>query len=214
MQLDPAMRFAVATLVVYHDDNHNGQLDLVGPNDGPSADRILGAASDYDLFFLAQGRPAASQWLGIFPTATGFSLVHEPALRDPLPYDCDDVTADSVAARLCHMFDVGAPTAIDVHTSLDVTLSGEAPLQRFACNTFWGDHHYPDWEADASLGCFGNCPLDLPPAGAAVQCSGDGNAYVYQTCHDDAALCGTTICHFGHGARVAGSPPPIGWPCS
>jgi hypothetical protein len=223
--VDPAIRWAVATLIVYDDRNHNNMLDLVAPGLS-SPDRILGAASEYDLFFLAQGRFAPADQLGNYPTATGFSLVHEPAWRDPKPYDCDDVNGDQIYTYQCEQ-QQGAAGPLDLGTSsVQVTLTNSDPLQRYACQSFFGDHDYPDWLVDSAPSCFGTqCALDLPPAGLPrlcsgdVQpeylcCSGDGLAYAYKTnCTKRMELCGNNVCHFGHGARVATAPVPAGWPC-
>jgi hypothetical protein len=228
--VDRALRWAAGTLVVYEDRDHDGQLTLVPPGQS-SPDRILGAAADYDIFYLVQGRPADPTYLGFLPTATGFSLVHEPALRDPNPYDCDEVHAGYVYTELCHQFAVAgqAAQALPIDTRIVVPIadpaqpSDVAQLQSYACRSYWGGYHgFGDWELDPKQRCYGvlgvDCPFDTAaiPTDAAAKmhgCSDDNLAYAYTHCEPNAALCGTQICHFSHGALFVGEPVPAWWPC-
>jgi hypothetical protein len=221
--VDPAMQWAVGTLVVYSDENRNGQLDIVGPNDPPSPDRVLAATTDLDVWALLSGKPARSDFIGIFPTANGFSLVSGDSLREPQPGECGGFDANGHRSDLC-------PTIFPALTSLDpaalvehLTLSDDPRLQGFTCNAFWGPGEFPDWllsdghdvcDGGACRFCRGyQCPLDLPAPGIPVTCSTDKLAYVYKDCSDDLSLCGTRICHFGHGERQPTDAAPPGWPC-
>ncbi len=220
--VDPAMRWSVATLVVYQDDG-NGKLDVVGPNDPPSPDRVLAAATDFDVWSLSAGLPAPAAFIGIFPVATGFSLVAEPTQRDPLPGECGRFTSQGHFSDLCGPKTDSDPQLIDPSTFDEhLSLVDDAHLQGFTCNAFLGPAEFPDFDLDPTHVCDGGacrfcrgfqCPLDLPEAGDSVTCSPDKLSYVYKRCSDEPSLCGTTICHFGHGELQASDPVPAGWPC-
>jgi hypothetical protein len=220
LQLDPSMRWATATLVVYADDG-DGKLTIV-PS-GTSNDRVLAATSDLDLFLLAAGKPAPADLIGLFPVSSGFSLVRNPPPRDPLPGECGHFDSVGHFTDLCPNVDV-LPTAVDPAT-LDepLELVDSAHLQGYTCASFWGAAEFPDWDRPNASICDGGacpfcrgyqCPLDLPGAGDAVTCSSDNTSYVFKHCVDDPTLCGTRFCHFGHGERLAADPPPAGWPCN
>ncbi|HEX9104260.1 MAG TPA: hypothetical protein VF997_18750 [Polyangia bacterium] len=220
--VDPAMRWSVGTLVVYADDNRNGQLDVVGPG-ATSSDRVLAAATGFDVWSLASGKPAPAAFVGIFPVAPGFSLVAEPPPHEPAPGECGHFSPEGHFTDLCPVA-TAEPQPLDATTFVEhLTLVDDARLQGYACNAFWGPIDYPDWlQAGAGDVCDGGacpfcrgyqCPLDLPQPGDPVQCSSDKLSYVYKRCVDDAALCGTRFCHWGHGERLATDPAPPGWPC-
>ncbi len=221
--LDPAMRWSVATLVVYQDDG-NGKLDVVGPNDPPSRDRVLAAATDFDVWSLSAGQPAPAAFIGIFPVAPGFSLVAEPPPHEPVPGECGRFTAQGHFSDLCPVA-TSQPTPLDAASFVEhLTLVDDPRLQGYTCNAYWGPLDYPDWlqagptdvcDGGACRFCRGfQCPLDLPPADAEwVHCSTDNLSYVYKRCSDEPSLCNTTFCHFGHGELQAGDPLPPGWPC-
>ena len=221
LPIDPNMRWATATLVVYADDG-DGLLNIV-PS-GTSNDRVLAATSDLDLFLLAAGKPAPADLIGIFPVTTGFSLVRNPPPRDPLPGECGHFDSIGHYTDLCPNVDA-VPTPVDPAT-LDeqLQLVDDEHLQHYTCASFWGANEYPDWDnASATDICDGGacrfcrgyqCPLDLPGAGDVPTCSSDKLSYVYKHCVDDPTLCGTRFCHFGHGERLAADPPPAGWPCN
>lgn len=222
--VDPAMRWSVATMVVYEDDG-NGKLDVTGPNDPPSPDRVLAAATNFDVWSLSAGKPAPAAFISIFPVAPAFSLVAEPLPRDPQPGECGRFTAQGHFSDLCGpMFDSNPqlldPSSFEEH----LTLVDDPRLQGYTCNAFFGPGEFADFTfASATDVCDGGactycrgfqCPLDLPQPGDIVTCSKPDNlAYVYKRCHDEPSLCGTTICHFGHGELQAGDAVPAGWPC-
>lgn len=220
--LDPAMRWSVATLVVYQDDG-NGKLDVVGPNDPQSRDRVLAAATDFDVWALSAGRPAPPSLIGIFPITPGFSVVAEPRPRDPKPGECGRFTSQGHFSDLCGPKLDSDPQLIDPATFEEhLSLVDDVHLQGYACNAFLGPGEFPDYDLDPLNVCDGGacrfcrgfqCPLDLPEAGDTVTCSADKLSYVYKRCSDEPSLCNTTICHFGHGELQAGDPIPPGWPC-
>lgn len=221
--VDPAMRWAVGTLIVYSDENHNGTLDMVGPNDPPSPDRVLAATTGLDVWALLSGQPARSDFIGIFPISSGFSLVNEPPLREPLPGECGSFDATGHRSDLCPTI-LPDPIAVDATTHVEhLTLTDDPALQGYTCNTYWGPGEFPDWDqtnghdicdGGACRFCRGyQCPLDLPQPGDKLTCSDDKLSYVYKRCRFDASLCGTLLCHFGHGERLATDAPPPGWPC-
>ena len=217
--LDPAMSWAVGTLIVFADGNHDGLLNMTDAGLPPSPDRVL--AADLDIFYLGSGRPAPSDFVDIFPITTGFSLVREAPQLDPQPGDCGHFDAQGHFQDLCQPTIGSIPVDVDNYTE-HMTLADDSRLDGFTCTSYWGPLEYPDFYLDPTNVCDGGackfcrgyqCPLDLPPAGAPVTCSTDGLSYVYKTCVDDAELCGTRFCHFGHGERQAADPPPAGWPC-
>jgi hypothetical protein len=221
--VDPAMSWAAGTLVVYADENSNGKLDVVGPNDPPSPDRVLAATTDLSVWALLSGRPAASDLVGIFPVSNGFSLVYEPPRRDPEPGECGHFDAHGHFSDLCPTI-FATPSMTDPSALVEhLTLTDDPSLRGFTCNTYWGPGEYPDWDqtnghdvcdGGACRFCRGyQCPLDLPGPGDWVKCSADNLSYVYKHCAADASLCGTNICHFGHGELQATDPVPAGWPC-
>jgi hypothetical protein len=222
LPIDPNMRWATATLVVYSDDDGSGKLTIV--QSGTSRDRVLGFTDDLDLFFLDAGKPAPADLIGFFPITTGFSLVRTPPFHEPQPGECGRFTSLGHFSDLCPNIDA-VPTLVDPAT-LDepLTLVDDAELQKFTCASFWGAREFPDWiNAAASDICDGGvcrfcrgfqCPLELPAAGDPLTCSSDKLSYVFKHCVDDSTLCGTRFCHFGHGERLAADPPPAGWPCN
>lgn len=219
--LDSALQFAVGTVVAYLDNNGNRKLD--------ATDQVVGAASDIDLMYLAQGTPAPATLIGIIPTVPAFSAVREPMLPDlPDPGQCGSFDANGHYEKPCQPTGP-LPTLLAATDVVPLTLGSDGD-QRWSCPSFLGPHFYADWSlGDASDICDGGvcpyckgyqCPLDLPPADVSdpslrflKACSADGLAYTYRTCHDEPSLCGTTICHYGHGERLAGDPAPAGWPC-
>lgn len=222
--VDPALRWAVGTLVVYVDGNSNGKLDVVGPTDAPSPDRVVAATDGYAILDLVSGRPAPLEFADLFPAAPGFSLVALPHRRDPTWGECDRFDAHGHFSDLCRVQTDGSPQLLDVAaTNIELTLADDALLQRYACNAFWGPLEYADFDLPGSRSCDGGscpfcrgyqCPLDLPRlASTVVSCRPDGDAYLFKECQSDAALCGTRVCHFGHGLVQAGDPRPPGWPC-
>jgi hypothetical protein len=230
--LDPSMRWAASTIVVFDDVNDNGQLDLVGSAAATSPDRVLGASTNVDLFLLLQGRPAdPAQFLDLFPTTTGFSLAQAGTLLDPTFFDCGFYDS-----RGRHESVLCAPTADPAHPAVTLPLTTQIAidlptdpdaqdvLQGFACSSFWGARDYPDItfatvanECDDPTQCAfctgESCPLDVPPAGVPVSCNSDGTAFVYKVCTPDPTRCNTRFCHYGHGERLATDPPLAGWPC-
>jgi hypothetical protein len=221
--VDPAMRWAIGTLVVYSDENNNGQLDIVGPNDAASPDRVLAATTGLDVWALMSGKPARSDFIGIFPTTSGFSLVNEPPLREPLPGECGSFDGNGHRSDLCPTV-FPPPTPADATTLVEhLTLADDPALQGFTCNTYWGPGEFPDWlQTDGHDACDGGacrfcrgyqCPPDLPQPGDKLTCSADKLAYVYKRCRFEPSLCGTLLCHYGHGERQATDAPPPGWPC-
>jgi len=221
--VDPAMRWSVGTIIVYADDG-DGLLNVVGPNDSPSPDRVLAAATDFDVWSLTAGKPAPSDFIGTFPTTTGFSTVAEPPPHEPVPGECGRFTPQGHFSDLCPVA-TSQPQPLDPSAFTEhMTLTDDARLQGYTCNSYWGPLEYPDW-LQAGLGdvCDGGackfcrgfqCPLDLPGPGDVVTCSTDGGlSYVYKHCTADPSLCGTRFCHYGHGERQATDPLPSGWPC-
>jgi hypothetical protein len=180
-------------------------------------------AADLDIFYLGSGQPAPQPFLGIFPITTGFSLVREPPEVDPKPGDCGYFTAQGHFQDLCQpTFGDSLPLDAGSYTE-HMTLADNSRLDGYTCSAYWGPLEYPDFSLGAPTDiCDGGackfcrgyqCPLDLPAAGDPVTCSPDSLSYVYKHCVDHAELCGTRICHFGHGEREAADPPPSGWPC-
>ena len=221
--VDPAMRWSVATLIVYADGNENGLLDVVAPGDPPSPDTVLAAATDFDVWSLSAGKPAPADLIGIFPVAPAFSLVAEPPARDPEPGECGRFTPQGHFSDLCQPVLTADPALIDPSSfEQHLTLADDPRLGGYTCSAYWGPLDYPDILLDPTNVCDGGackfcrgfqCPLDLPAPGDPVTCSPDHLAYVYKHCTDDAALCNTRICHYGHGELQAGDPVPAGWPC-
>jgi hypothetical protein len=225
--IDPELRWAVGTLIVYADDNGNGQLDFVDAAGELSPDRVLAAADGYGdnadlrIFYLADGRPADPLWTGDFPVAPGFSLARSPRACDPAPGDCGGFAGEQHWADACAAIPPHGES-LEPGSFVQLKLVEAADLQRYACRSFWGPLDYADWSllTRAQIGdgpqfayCVGtHCPLDTPPDGQADACSTDGTAYVYKRCRDDADRCGTRFCHFGHGERRVEDPIPAGWP--
>src|SRR5207244_943191 len=135
--LDAEMRWALGTLVVYADDDNSGDLDIVSPGIS-SHDRILGAATDLDIFYLAAGRPAKATAIGLFPIAPGFSLAREPPRRDPEPGECGGFDAQGHWTDLCSTMSDAQPVAISSGEAVSLALSDDPLLGRFACRPVWG----------------------------------------------------------------------------
>jgi hypothetical protein len=224
--VDPDMSYAVGTLVAYIDRNGNGRLDIGSEvvRDG-SHDEVLGAATDFALFYLAHGRPASQTDLSIFPTEPGFSIVHLPTLYDPPPGKCDrfDGQGRHFYYQCQQFFSIG-PALVDPTTPIHLVLDDDPDAQRFACSPFLGPADYEEdhfanpgdiCDSPTCKYCQGyTCPIDLPPAGVKVTCSSDGLEYAFKTCSEIASECDTRICHYGHWAIEPGDPVPAGWPCA
>jgi hypothetical protein len=223
--LDPAMRWAAATLVLFSDGNGNGALDIVAGDPASSPDLVIDAASGVAILYLVAGKPAPAAFAGIFPTGPGFSLARESTPVDPQPGDCGAFDDTGHLTRLCEATQpTGTPLPSTAPIPLQLPSAMTQPeLQRWACASFRGPLEYADWtfaapgdvcQDPSCKFCYGYaCPLDLPPAGVNPTCSSDGTSYVYKTCVDDPSLCGTRVCHYGHGERRASDPIPAGWPC-
>ncbi|HEY2746379.1 MAG TPA: hypothetical protein VGL86_17220 [Polyangia bacterium] len=220
--LDPKLSWSVGTLVVFADNDGDGQLTITAPGAPASPDRVL--AADLDIWWLGSGAPAPAQFLDIFPTAPGFSLVQPAPTRDPLPGECGSFDANGHFSDLCGPVPTGDPVLLDVASFTEhMTLADNERFDGFTCSSYWGPLEYPDWDrATQDQICDGGvcpfcrgyqCPPDLPMAGDTVTCSADGLAYVYKRCTNDPVFCGTRFCHFGHGERQAADPTPTGWPC-
>ncbi len=147
-------------------------------------------------------------------------------MADPQPGDCDFIDANGDLELLaCSAGPTGNSTVLAAGTPIMIALAPSAQYEKYACDTYLGDGEWPDFQAGTASGCTSttyvagcdcsgtDCPLDLPPAGMSVTCSADKTSYVYKTRPDDAALCGTTVCHFGTGAVLPGQTPPANWPC-
>jgi hypothetical protein len=223
--VDPTLTWAIGVIAVYEDNNGNGRLDIEPPSQA-SPDRVIGWARGVGLFYLAQGRPAPASDVDILPTAPAFSLAYAERL-DPAPGDCsgDDIGGhwDAPCAPLRTN-----ERLLGASEPITIAITDDDNVAHYTCSSFWGAGEFPDWyssvrdtEPSIAALCSGpgcdcdgyQCPLDLPPVGVPVTCNDDGTAYVYKDCADDADLCGTRFCHFGHGERDAGSPVPKKWPC-
>ncbi len=229
--LDPSTRYALGTILAFADNNGNGQLDLVPSTNENSPDRVLGAITNVDLFFLAAGHPAdPSLYLDLFPSTTGFSLVQRPTLKAPSFFDCGHFDSVGHFTDLCFPTATVTPAAeLPLSTAVTMTLSSDAvtqqELQNYACASFWGLYDYPDTVlATVDNTCDGggcqfcrgyDCPLDVPPPGVPFTCNSDGTAYVYELCTPDPMRCGTRFCHYGHGEKLLTTgASPVGWPCA
>jgi hypothetical protein len=148
--IDSAMRWAVGTLIVYADDNDNGQLDFVDSAAERSPDRILAAAdgfgdnADLRIFYLGGGRPADPLWTGLFPVAPGFSLAREPRPCDPAPGDCGGFVGDTHWSDSCEPLPPHGE-ALSSGSFLQLKLVASDDLQRYACRGFWGPLDNADW---------------------------------------------------------------------
>lgn len=227
----PGASWVQGAIVAYDDVNDNGRLDVLAPP-LQSPDRVLGNSADVRAFFLIGDVPhsdAASDTAN-YPLQRGLSLRHF-ALIDPGPGTCAASASPGPSpgqiALPC------APSYLDPRPialpgNVTVTINSDPHLQGYACSSFWGSEPWPDsyasWYERSPLSsqlcsgpgchCTGSgCPLDVPPPGAKILCDRDQTAYVYKVCIDDPALCGTRICHYGHGERERGGPIPAGWPC-
>jgi hypothetical protein len=225
--LDPNMQWAQAALLVYVDGNGNGVLDMM-PQGQTSPDQVIGKAEGVTLWFLAQGSPAPSNYLGALPTSDGFSVTWAPYV-DPQPGDCSyDDSGGHYDFECSQPFDPGR-TELALPANVTITLGTDPILTNYSCDTFWGSDDWPDWASNwnqwsalaqtvcSGPGCDCNgyaCPLDLPPAGISVTCNADGTAFTWKKCVSDPDVCGTRFCHYGHGERDAAAPAPTGWPCS
>ena len=219
--LDPTLTWATGTLVAFADGDKDGKLTMRSAGDLPSPDVIL--AAGLEVFWLGAGTPAPAEWVGIFPTAPGFSLVREAIDEStPKPGQCGWFDAFGHYSDLCQP--TVTPQALDISADQEhLTLVDDPRLQGYSCRSYWGAFEYADFNnAPADQICDGGactycrgyqCPPDLPGPHDTVNCSGDGLAYVYKRCVDDVALCGTRLCHWGHGERRATDPTPANWPC-
>lgn len=221
--LDPNMQWSVGTIVLYSDDG-DGKLDVTS-TPGSSGDVILAASTDVDLFYLAAGKPAPPDFIGLFPTVPSFSLVRQPPRPDEPDFGaCDSFDANGHLSKLCEPVAPSPPTLVAGGETLQLTLVDPTTLAGYTCASYWGPFDYPDWYKaapgeicdggpDVCRYCRGyQCPIDLPATGD-VECAPDRLSYRYKRCEPDASLCNTRFCHYGHGERLAGEPAPAGWPC-
>jgi hypothetical protein len=229
--VDPKLTYAQGHLIVYADTNNNGKLDLTESVTTPSPDTVIGSADDYAIYYVTAGKagPATSSFgasnVGLFPIASGLSVVSGMTNTDPAPGDCDYLDDNGVVNLFACLNGPAGPTAVAAGASIPITLSNDPSLQNFACVTYPGSGDWSDVLANPALYCDStsyvagcscqgtDCPLDLPPAGVKATCSDDNTSYVYKACKTDAQYCGAEVCHFGTGAIAPGATPPSGWPC-
>jgi hypothetical protein len=219
--LDPRMHYAFGTLIAYIDGNNNNQLDMVDSLDSKSPDTIVAATNRIGVYDLTAGRPAPLEFMGIFPTENGFSLIEEPVYIDPPIGSCDEFDVRGrYTYHQCYAKAVGNAVVLPAIATVPLTLLADDPqLQRYACTSFLGPSEFSDWygqtdeiqDSPSAKFCGGQtCLPDLPPPGMCVECNPDNSAYRFKVCHTD--KCGTIFCHFGHWARLPGTPAPSWWP--
>jgi hypothetical protein len=217
--VDPELRWAQAALLVYEDRDDDHRLTIAS-RDGVSPDHVVGKAEGITVWFAMAGRPAPGAYLAALPVVPGLSVTRAP-LVDPAPGDC--TPGEPCMQRYADATLLPSPAPVDIAVTFD------RHLDHYTCESFWGSDDWPDFASDwhrwsplarslcapgVDCHCTGPaCPLDVPPPGATVACAADGSAYVYKTCVEDPAVCGTRFCHYGHGERAPGAPPPAGWPC-
>jgi hypothetical protein len=187
--LDPSMRFAVGTLIVYEDLNRNGRLDLASLEQ-PAIDRILGTLPD-EFFFYIEGTPPPSGTFNGLALSRGFNLVALPQWA-PDPQRACEPGCPERKTRDWSLVSNAAP--------LEINLTGSPALASFVC------------QRDPSQGGMGSATPTVPPTGAQVTCSADGTAYEYQACQVPTTPCDTQSCIYGWGTRDPGTI-PTGWPC-
>jgi hypothetical protein len=224
--IDPDLRWAQAALLVYEDGDGDSYL-TVAHEDGVSRDHVVGKAENITVWFEMSGSPAPVRCLGSLPTADGLSVTRAP-LIDPGPGACGYDSPQGHVRTLCSQ-GYDHPVGLPLPATVDIAISYAPHLDHYTCDQFWGSGEWPDfasnwnqWSPHASelcapgVDCFCtglDCPLDVPPAGAAVTCNAAATAYAYKTCVDDENVCGTRFCHYGHGERAADAQAPAGWPC-
>jgi hypothetical protein len=182
-------RYAIGTLVVYEDTNGNGKLDLVAL-DEPAVDRILGTLPDEALFYFEGAPPPAADFMGL-TTSSGFNLVAIQEFAPNPEVACEPGCPQQVTRPW---------SVVPFSTPLSIQLTGSPALSSLLCGT------------DTGAGAIGGGPASLPPTGAQVTCSADGNAYEWSSCPAASSPCDAPSCTLGWGTRDAGTT-PAGWPC-
>jgi hypothetical protein len=229
------MRYGQAELVLYEDNNRNGELDVVfAAGAQQSHDRVVGRANGFRAWWLADGSPAPPEERGYKPITQGLSFTYGPIKAEPDPYLCSP-DAELGGKLSCPRTILREPaydvSAQDIFT---ITVSDDVKLQSYACRGFWGTNsekvnEWPDttpgWNAPAIRDkicnretCDNNGQgdkLDLPVVGRPVEVTCDAHKTVYgwKDCEPDPNLCGTVFCHIGYGKRDPSQPIPKDWPC-
>ncbi|MEA2698133.1 MAG: hypothetical protein QOI66_2404, partial [Myxococcales bacterium] len=118
--IDPNLRMAAGTLVVYEDTNGNGKLDLLTVDSKSTIDRVLGVPTGLTLLYV-EGTPPPVNTTGYFSGVTlqrGFNLLQEPGWQAAAPV----VPLSSAAWQL-----------VPLSTEIAISLTASPQLSKYVC---------------------------------------------------------------------------------
>jgi hypothetical protein len=118
--IDPNLRMAAGTLVVYEDTNDNGKLDLLTVDSESTIDRVLGVPTGLTLLYV-EGTPPPVNMQGYFAGLTlqrGFNLLQEPGWQAGAPAG----PLSSAAWQL-----------VPLSTEIAISLTASPQLSRYVC---------------------------------------------------------------------------------
>jgi hypothetical protein len=203
--IDPNLRYAYGTLLVYADTNGDGKLDLLPLDAQSSTDEVLGVAQDLVVAYLEGTPPPASDFMGIQLSA-GFNLLQQPAEGSTGPTTCVGCAAPDAGSTDAPQF-----TLLPLSTQIPIALTAAPELARYLCEQ---DDLFASGGSAAAPSSGPGGAFVPPPAGAQITCSADGLSFAYQVCPQGSSLCSSTPCTTGESSVAAGSTLPAGWPCN
>jgi hypothetical protein len=185
--VEPGVKFAYGTVVVYEDLDGDGQLGLIPVDATTAPDRVLGVPAGTTLIFIegdATFLPgcALPPYLAGLTFHPGFNLVSEPIG----PSFTGDVTS------------------LPLSTEIEIALTADPLLTRYICQP-----------GQAGIGGVNVCnqPGCAAPPGAKISCAPDRASYAWTLPSAIPSLCGSYRADYGVVALPASGEIPAGWPC-
>ncbi|HET6282818.1 MAG TPA: hypothetical protein VFH73_17775 [Polyangia bacterium] len=118
--IDPNLRVAAGTLVVYEDTNRNGKLDLLPVDTKSTIDRVLGVPQGLTVLYV-EGTPPPAGSRGYFSGVTlqrGFNLLQESGWQQTKPIDPTAATPWTV---------------LPLSTAISISLTAAPQLSHYVC---------------------------------------------------------------------------------
>lgn len=175
--IDPNLRVAAGTLVVYEDTNRNGKLDLLPVDTKSTIDRVLGVPQGLTVLYV-EGTPPPAGSRGYFSGVTlqrGFNLLQESGWQQTKPIDPTAATPWTV---------------LPLSTAISISLTAAPQLSHYVCQKDPGlfnqclvtpssDPSIPTPALPPNCGtapAAGPAPAPAPGTSGAVPATGGGSA--------------------------------------
>jgi hypothetical protein len=214
-----ASQFAFGTVVAYLDQNHNGQLDLVGDNATAYVDQIVATNAELGIAYFEGPIPDSSALGGTTSDGfghkpkDGYNLVSiptcnlpsaTPPLSAPNPV-CPSEVVDAGPCPPIQWLDMDTPYTLSVATSPQV-----AALMCLSQEPAETDNGGAGGPEDPN-----SRPAVYPdPCDPHLDCAPDGSHYIFYTCVDiSRGLCKGTLEQCTAVGFDRPTPIPADWPC-